>query len=931
MITPATSSTVGGVKLAGILGGAGNANAPSPPDGYITPQMLSQVYALSSDLNTETARAEAAETAITQGYTNAVQAEITARIEAISEETEVRASADTAINEELATLSSEYSTNTASYNTLHALVTTLDTTVTGLSSDYSALSTALTSDVSTLTSSINSETTARQSADTTLQTHINTVTSAVATETSRAETAEALAVLKSNNLSDVPNKATARTNLGLGTSATTAASAYDTAGAAATVATNLATEVTRAEGVEATKLAKASNLSDLANAATARTNLQLGTAAVASASTFATAVNLAAETTRAEAAEATKANTSDISGLAATSALNAEITRAESAEALKATDTAVVHLAGTETVTGNKNFTGTLNHSGNAVVDTTDSRLTNTRAPSAGTVSDASIATGGLTDASISSIAAINHSKLDVTAQSGIAAGNTAVQSVNGKTGTSITLDATDVGALDPTLFVTAGQLIAGNGNDEFIILGQGTDGYILTADSTQPGGLRWGVFSGGGGSGTLDTITAADSSIVVGGTSTDVTLAVNGALYDHAGAAATAQSTAITTAEAYADSNKLARASNLSDLISATVARSNLCLNSAALQPASAFDTAGAASAAQTAAIAASDPAGAASAVKGLSLNLTGATASTRYVGATSSGQPSTGTFLTGDWIIDQTGGIWICRSGGTPGTWSNVVGGSTSVAGITAADATITIGGTGSNPTVKVTAGTYDLAGAASTAVATETTRATAAEASKAPLASPVLTGNPTAPTPTTGDNDTSIATTAFVTTAVTAEATSRTAGDALKANLASPTFTGTPLVPTAASGTNTTQAASTAFVNTAISTATLPPTVVASSATPAINSSVGYLFELESLAINVTSMTTNLTGTPIDGQRMLIRIRDNGTPRTIVWGASFVSSGIATLLATTVANQIHMVGLMYDSVRSAWVCVAVDATGY
>lgn len=39
----------------------------------------------------------------------------------------------------------------------------------------------------------------------------------------------------------------------------------------------------------------------------------------------------------------------------------------------------------------------------------------------------------------------------------------------------------------------------------------------------------------------------------------------------------------------------------------------------------------------------------------------------------------------------------------------------------------------------------------------------------ASYAPLTSPALTGNPTAPTPGAGDNDTSIATTAFVTTAV------------------------------------------------------------------------------------------------------------------------------------------------------------------
>ncbi|MEY3853736.1 MAG: Ralstonia phage phiRSL1, partial [Verrucomicrobiota bacterium] len=71
-------------------------------------------------------------------------------------------------------------------------------------------------------------------------------------------------------------------------------------------------------------------------------------------------------------------------------------------------------------------------------------------------------------------------------------------------------------------------------------------------------------------------------------------------------------------------------------------------------------------------------------------------------------------------------------------------------------------------------------------------------------APLASPALTGNPTAPTATAGTSTTQLATTAFVTTA-----------DNLKANLASPTFTGTPAAPTAAANTNTTQLATTAFV--------------------------------------------------------------------------------------------------------------------
>lgn len=52
-----------------------------------------------------------------------------------------------------------------------------------------------------------------------------------------------------------------------------------------------------------------------------------------------------------------------------------------------------------------------------------------------------------------------------------------------------------------------------------------------------------------------------------------------------------------------------------------------------------------------------------------------------------------------------------------------------------------------------------------------------------------------------------------------ALSAEEAARIAADALKAPIASPTFTGTPAVPTAAPGTNTTQVASTAFVTAAI----------------------------------------------------------------------------------------------------------------
>lgn len=74
------------------------------------------------------------------------------------------------------------------------------------------------------------------------------------------------------------------------------------------------------------------------------------------------------------------------------------------------------------------------------------------------------------------------------------------------------------------------------------------------------------------------------------------------------------------------------------------------------------------------------------------------------------------------------------------------------------------------------------------------------------KAALASPALTGTPTAPTPAAADNDTSIATTAFVQGELAA-----------KAPLASPALTGNPTAPTPSQGDNDTSLATTAYVQT------------------------------------------------------------------------------------------------------------------
>jgi len=113
-----------------------------------------------------------------------------------------------------------------------------------------------------------------------------------------------------------------------------------------------------------------------------------------------------------------------------------------------------------------------------------------------------------------------------------------------------------------------------------------------------------------------------------------------------------------------------------------------------------------------------------------------------------------------------------------------------------------------------------------------------------SKAPVASPLFTGTPAAPTAATGTNTNQLATTAFVQASVAGLDTSGTSAADIglgnvdntsdankpvstatqtaldsKAPVASPLFTGTPAAPTATTGTNTNQLATTAFVQASI----------------------------------------------------------------------------------------------------------------
>jgi hypothetical protein len=92
--------------------------------------------------------------------------------------------------------------------------------------------------------------------------------------------------------------------------------------------------------------------------------------------------------------------------------------------------------------------------------------------------------------------------------------------------------------------------------------------------------------------------------------------------------------------------------------------------------------------------------------------------------------------------------------------------------------------------------------------------------------------------------------------------------------------------------------------------------------SSATPTIDTDSINYYELTAQAVDITSFTTNLTGTPKRGQKLWIDITGTAA-RAITWGASFESSTIA-LPTTTVTTDKLSVEFIWNVATSKWRCV-------
>ncbi len=95
------------------------------------------------------------------------------------------------------------------------------------------------------------------------------------------------------------------------------------------------------------------------------------------------------------------------------------------------------------------------------------------------------------------------------------------------------------------------------------------------------------------------------------------------------------------------------------------------------------------------------------------------------------------------------------------------------------------------------------------------------------------------------------------------------------------------------------------------------------VASSATPTPNADTTDIYTITALAAAAEFGAP--TGTPTQGQALIIRIKDNSTIRELTWNAIYRASSDLALPTTTVDDKTMYLGFIYNDTDSKWDLVA------
>ncbi len=90
-------------------------------------------------------------------------------------------------------------------------------------------------------------------------------------------------------------------------------------------------------------------------------------------------------------------------------------------------------------------------------------------------------------------------------------------------------------------------------------------------------------------------------------------------------------------------------------------------------------------------------------------------------------------------------------------------------------------------------------------------------------------------------------------------------------------------------------------------------------ASNATPTPNADTTDVHVITALAAGATFGAP--TGTPTHGQQLIIRVKDNGTARSLGWNAAYRASTDLALPTTTVLGKTIYLGFMYNATDAKW----------
>jgi len=92
-------------------------------------------------------------------------------------------------------------------------------------------------------------------------------------------------------------------------------------------------------------------------------------------------------------------------------------------------------------------------------------------------------------------------------------------------------------------------------------------------------------------------------------------------------------------------------------------------------------------------------------------------------------------------------------------------------------------------------------------------------------------------------------------------------------------------------------------------------------ASSLTPSIATADVYAYTALAAGLTINAPT----GTPVDGDKLIFRLLDNGTARALTWDATYTVIGV-TLPTTTTASKTTYVGCIYNANNTRWDVIAV-----